>query len=557
MAGLAERLFYSGAGQAVAGRLGLPEPPVLRRGRTLPGGPVVLATLAGSSLAAETLELLGIEAALPVRDESVPEEQPPRNEAASRETVPEEQPPRNEAASRETVPEEQPPRNEAASRETVPEEQPPRNEAAASRRAPSEGPPAYPARIGAIVVDARGLRAIRELEGLRAVLRPAVRALEPSGRVVLLADDEVDGLEAHAVRQALDGITRTVGKELRGGATANLVFVRPGTSPGDLASTLSFLIEGRSAFVDGQAWVVGAAALRDGSLASSRASSGTGSAAAQETVPEELRREERASKRHEGVVLSLSKGPLANRIVVVTGAARGIGAQIATVAARDGATVVCVDVPVAGEALASLANELHGTALQLDITAPDAGERIAAHVASRYGAEARIHGIVHNAGITRDKLLANTDAARWASVLAVNLEAELRINPVLLDGRPGGLAENGRIVGIASTSGIAGNRGQANYAASKAGVAGLVRAMAPELVDRGITVNAVAPGFIETDMTAKIPFVQREVFRRTNSLGQGGRPVDVAETIGYFLDPASGGVTGQVVRVCGQNLVGQ
>jgi len=142
-------------------------------------------------------------------------------------------------------------------------------------------------------------------------------------------------------------------------------------------------------------------------------------------------------------------------------------------------------------------------------------------------------------------------------VLEVNLAAQLRMNPVLLDGRPGGIANGGRIVSIASTSGIAGNKGQANYAASKAGVIGLVRALAPELADRGITVNAVAPGFIETEMTAKIPFVQREVFRRANSLSQGGRPVDVAETIGYFLDPASVGVTGQVIRVCGQNLVGQ
>jgi 3-oxoacyl-[acyl-carrier protein] reductase len=139
----------------------------------------------------------------------------------------------------------------------------------------------------------------------------------------------------------------------------------------------------------------------------------------------------------------------------------------------------------------------------------------------------------------------------------VNLAAQLRINQVLLDpAADGGLADDGRIVGVSSTSGLAGNRGQTNYAASKAGVAGLVRAMAPDLSSRGITVNAVAPGFIETDMTARIPFVQREIFRRTNSLGQGGKPVDVAETIAYFLDPASAGVTGQVVRVCGQNLVG-
>ena len=154
-------------------------------------------------------------------------------------------------------------------------------------------------------------------------------------------------------------------------------------------------------------------------------------------------------------------------------------------------------------------------------------------------------------------MLANTDAARWASVLDVNLQAQMRINDVLLNPTTkGGLAKGGRLVGIASTSGLAGNKGQTNYAASKAGVAGLVQAMAPDLADRGITVNAVAPGFIETDMTARIPFVQREIFRRTNSLSQGGSPVDVAETIGYLLDPASAGVTGQVIRVCGQNLVG-
>ena len=163
---------------------------------------------------------------------------------------------------------------------------------------------------------------------------------------------------------------------------------------------------------------------------------------------------------------------------------------------------------------------------------------------------------MHNAGITRDKLLTNLDDAQWGAVLRVNLAAEIAINEVLLGDVPGGLGQQGRIVGIASTSGVAGNKGQTNYAASKAGVMGLVWAQAEELTGRPVTVNAVAPGFIETDMTAAIPFVQREVFRRTNSLSQGGRPVDVAETIAYFCDPAPGGIDGQVVRVCGQNLVG-
>ncbi|MGB3859246.1 MAG: SDR family oxidoreductase, partial [Ornithinimicrobium sp.] len=203
------------------------------------------------------------------------------------------------------------------------------------------------------------------------------------------------------------------------------------------------------------------------------------------------------------------------------------------------------------------ANRLGGTALQLDITSPEAGRTIADHVAGRFGEQARIHAIVHNAGITRDKLLANTDAARWSSVLDVNLKAALRINEALLDPWvPGGLADGGRIVSVASTSGIAGNRGQSNYAASKAGVIGAVRALAPHLHDRRITVNAVAPGFIETEMTGKIPVATREFARRFNSVQQGGKPVDVAETIAYFADPASAAVTGQVLRVCGQSQIG-
>ncbi|MDN4481804.1 3-oxoacyl-ACP reductase [Demequina sp. EGI L300058] len=376
-------------------------------------------------------------------------------------------------------------------------------------------PAGYGSRIGALVVDATELTTVAALEDLRAVLRPAVRAIEPSGRIVILARAEQDGWEAKAVTRALDGINRTVGKELRKGATATLVYVDADATAGDLVSTLGFVLQGRSAFVDGQAWRVSAAAQRPQAM------------------------EDR---------------PLDGRVIVVTGAARGIGAAIARTLARDGAIIVAVDIPPAGESLAAVANEVGGTALQLDITAADAGATIAAHVAARGES---IYGIVHNAGITRDKMLVNTDASRWGSVLDVNLAAQIRMNEVLLDpGTPGGIADGGRIVGIASTSGLAGNKGQTNYAASKAGVAGLVAAMAPDLASRSITANAVAPGFIETDMTARIPFVQREVFRRSNSLSQGGQPEDVAEAIGYLLDPRSQGVTGQVVRVCGQNLVG-
>jgi 3-oxoacyl-[acyl-carrier protein] reductase len=161
--------------------------------------------------------------------------------------------------------------------------------------------------------------------------------------------------------------------------------------------------------------------------------------------------------------------------------------------------------------------------------------------------------VVHNAGITRDKRLANMTDDRWESVIAVNLTAPERITRELLDQKA--IKPNGRIVGVASTSGIAGNLGQANYATSKAGVIGLVDSLAGDLPD-GITANAVAPGFIETQMTAAMPIGTREAGRRMNSVAQGGQPVDVAETIAWLANPASGGVNGNVVRVCGQSLIG-
>ncbi|WP_120520200.1 3-oxoacyl-ACP reductase [Arthrobacter celericrescens] len=371
-------------------------------------------------------------------------------------------------------------------------------------------------RLGAIILLLDDVRRPEDLEIPMLTAARSLRDLAPGGRVVSVSrtwESAADPAEA-AARQGIDGIVRSVAKELRDGATANGILLGRDAgprSPGTLGA-LRFFLSGRSAFVDGQFLTV---------------STASGS---QPGDPDK---------------------PLAGKVAVVTGAARGIGAAIARTLHRDGATIVAVDVPAAGDHLAEVANEVKGTALQLDITVPEAGERIIHHALERHGS---LDILVHNAGITRDKLLANMDDGRWRSVIAVNIASQLRINDAVL-GSPA-LPVAPHIVSVASTSGIAGNRGQSNYAASKGGVIGMVRASAPLLAARGGTINAVAPGFIETEMTARIPLLTREVARRLNSLQQGGIPGDVAEAIAFLASDAAGGISGEVLRVCGQNLVG-
>ncbi|OMH26304.1 3-oxoacyl-ACP reductase [Tersicoccus phoenicis] len=370
-------------------------------------------------------------------------------------------------------------------------------------------------RPGAIVVVLDDVSDPSALSAPVLAVAGALRDLRPGGRVVTVSRPAADATEpaTAAARRAVEGLLRSLAHELRGGATGNGILVGDGL-PVTVTSALGalrFLLSGRSAFVDGQFLTV-----VDG----------------------------------QGVPDPDAERPLAGKVAVVTGAARGIGAAIARTLHRDGARVIAVDVPAAGEALAAVANNLGGTALQLDITAPDAGARILAHARDRHG---RLDVVVHNAGITRDKLLANMDAARWDAVIAVNIAAQLRMNEQFL--ALDGLGAGGRIISLASTSGIAGNRGQTNYAASKAGVIGMVAATAARM-PAGATINAVAPGFIETEMTARIPFATREVARRLNSLQQGGRPTDVAEAVAFLASDAAGGITGQTLRVCGQNLVG-
>ncbi|XHM62768.1 3-oxoacyl-ACP reductase [Streptomyces nigra] len=367
--------------------------------------------------------------------------------------------------------------------------------------APAEHP-------AAVVLDATGVRDVGTLAEVHTALHPVVRSVAESGRIVVLGAplDPADHHQA-AAQQALEGFTRSLGKEIGRGRTVNLVRL---TDARAAASTLGFLLSPKSAYVSGQVVEVGAREV---------------------TPPDDPAR------------------PLAGRTALVTGAARGIGEAVAETLARDGARVVVLDVPQAEDDARRVADRLGGTSLALDITAPDAGERIAAALPDG------LDVLVHNAGITRDRRLVNMPAERWNAVLDVNLASVLRTTDALL--AAGALRTGGRIVATASIAGLAGNAGQTNYGASKAGIAGLVRALAPRALDEhGVTVNAVAPGFIETKMTASVPLFIREAGRRMNSLAQGGLPADVAETTAWLAHPASGAVNGQVVRVCGQSLLG-
>ncbi len=377
-----------------------------------------------------------------------------------------------------------------------------------AERAGADGP------AKALVFDATGIADSTELVELQRFFYPAVGRLRRSGRAIVLGTTPAlaGSARAHTAQRALEGFTRSLAKEIGGkGATAQLVYVEPGAED-QLDSTLRFLLSPRSAYVDGQVIRVGKGVA---------------------PIPADINWDL----------------PLDGKTALVTGASRGIGAAIAATLGRDGAKVVGLDVPGAEADLQAVVEALGGEALALDITADDAPERIVGH----FGA-GELDVVVHNAGVTRDRTIAKMPEERWSQLMEINLSAEERIDDALLDSKA--LAKNGRIVCVSSMSGIAGNSGQTNYAASKAGVIGMVEAVAPELAKRKATINAVAPGFIETQMTAAMPIGPREAGRRLSSLSQGGLPVDVAETIAWFASPASTGVNGNVVRVCGQSLLG-
>ncbi|WP_066800018.1 3-oxoacyl-ACP reductase [Moraxella oblonga] len=366
------------------------------------------------------------------------------------------------------------------------------------------------ARFKVAIFDVTNIKDVAGLTQVYEFFHTIARRIKSSGRIVIIARPEccTDTDIGFALAQrAVLGFAKSIAKEFKKGISANVLYTQIGAEK-HLPHALEFFLSAKSAYVSGQAV--------------------------------------KLTKRGDVIAID-DKKPLKGKKILVTGASRGIGEAVVNILARDGADVYCLDVPALLADLQKVAGKVGGHALPLDITDPNAGGQI-------IKACGVLDGIVHNAGVTRDKTIANMSADKWEMVLNINLNAIYQINTHLLTNN--GFSDMARIVCVSSISGIAGNVGQTNYAMSKAGVIGLVEATAKTFKDTTKTINAVAPGFIETKMTSTIPFAIREAGRRMNSMSQGGEPVDVAETIAWLLSPKAVGINGQVVRVCGQSILG-
>lgn len=376
-------------------------------------------------------------------------------------------------------------------------------------------------RVNALVYDATGINTVEDTKALYQFFHDNIKNIRSCARLVVISKEATaqKELEAKVVHQGIEAFTKSLAKEVgRKGATAQLITLSDSLlTNSDLAllrlkPALAFLLSDRPAFISGQVFRLGDTVSTPGDY-------------------------------------SLEQ-PLKDKVALVTGAARGIGEATARKLASEGAAVIILDRPEDEEQSKSVAKSIGGRVLSVDVSKDDAPQKIVDWIKETVG---HVDIVVHNAGVTRDKTIAKMPEHYWDMVININLKAILKITDALLKD---GLKDGGRIICLSSISGIAGNFGQTNYTLTKGGVIGFVKALAPQLAQRGITANAIAPGLIETRMTEAMPFFTREGARRLSNLSQGGLPVDIAETITFLATPGAYGITGQVIRVCGGSLMG-
>jgi 3-oxoacyl-[acyl-carrier protein] reductase len=369
--------------------------------------------------------------------------------------------------------------------------------------------------IDIVVLDATHCSAPADLRVLYEAFHPLMRRIAQNGRVLIVAPliAEAGDAVAAGTARGIEGFSRSLGKELGSrGTTVNLVYLAR-QALDRLPGAVRFFCGKQTTYVSGQAVTVTAQVKAPAATPWTRV--------------------------------------LAGKTALVTGSARGIGLATAQRLAQEGARVICLDVPAMGAELRRACAGFGGTPLELDITTSDAPRVLADFLKTTCNG---VDVVVHNAGVTRDKTLANMKEAFWDLVVSINFAAIAAIDQMLTSQQV--LREGGRIVCLSSISGIAGNFGQTNYATTKAALIGYVAAQAPRLAPLGISINAVAPGFIETPMTAEMPFVPREIGRRLNAVKQSGLPPDAAELITFLSSPGASGITGNTIRVCGQGMIG-
>ncbi|MCF8256407.1 MAG: SDR family oxidoreductase [Flavobacteriales bacterium] len=382
-------------------------------------------------------------------------------------------------------------------------------------------PPAILNRVNAPYTETMGLRDdnmllvdarhVKDEEGLKAVygqLKDGATSVRPTGKVVLIALDPkaVTEVRTKSFQRAIEGVMRSLAKELGGkGSTVNLLRVPGDAALEQLALPLHFFGSGRSAFITGQALTVGP---------------------------------------------TLAAGDLKDKVCVVTGGAGGIGSATVKRLEAEGCKVIIADMPQ----MAEKAKALESANVKFfagDLTKEQDADALLAFIKEIYG---RLDVLVNNAGITRDKTLKNMPEHFWDQVIAINLTAVMQLTEKALV--KGLLPDRGRIINTSSISGIAGNFGQTNYTATKAALIAFGEGLGADLKERGITVNAIAPGFIATDMVKTMPFMTRLFAERLTSLAQAGKPTDIAEAVAFLAHPAAQGITGQVLRVCGGSFLG-
>jgi 3-oxoacyl-[acyl-carrier protein] reductase len=369
----------------------------------------------------------------------------------------------------------------------------------------------YDDSIDGLVVSCIGMQTIEDLEDLYTNVKNTATKIAANGRVVIVSRVEELSPLAYTVQRSIDGFARALSKEIGGkkGVTVNLLKItNENVMPYEVVHASFFFLSDKSSFITGQVIEL------------------NNSFGASFSSPLKL---------------------LQDKVAVVTGGARGIGAAAAKVLHREGAKVILIDVPSAKTDADALAKEIDGDVMLEDITSEKATAEIRQYILNNYKG---LDILVNNAGITRDKTIAKMSIDQWRGVLNVNLKAAIQLTDIFIEN---GFNKNAKTVGLSSISGIAGNVGQTNYSLSKAGMIAYMHAVAK---NESLFANAVAPGFIETKMTESLPFFVKEGGRRLSTLKQGGLPEDVAELIGFLSSPLSDAINGQCVRVCGGSMIG-